>query len=131
MALTKIKTGSVSDSITLTSPDINTPDIDGGTINGTLIGAATPAAISGTTGQFGTSLNVDGTATMDVIDVNGTITAYGLNFDISDGVEINALESIVFDIDSDNNQSSRVFQVKANNSTPLFTIQEEGNVQAC
>ena len=65
MALTKIKTGSVSDSITLTSPDINTPDIDGGTINGTLIGAATPAAISGTTGQFGTSLNVDGTATMD------------------------------------------------------------------
>jgi len=49
MALTKIKTGSVSDSITLTSPDINTPDIDGGTIDGTVIGGATPAAISGTT----------------------------------------------------------------------------------
>jgi len=49
MALTKIKTGSVSDSITLTTPDINTPDIDGGTIDGTVIGGAIPAAISGTT----------------------------------------------------------------------------------
>jgi hypothetical protein len=45
MALTKIKTGSVSDSITLTTPDIN-----GGTIDATLIGGTTPAAISGTTG---------------------------------------------------------------------------------
>jgi hypothetical protein len=73
-------------------------------------------------------LYLSGTATMDGLDVDGTITAYGLNFDISDGVEINALESIVFDIDSDNNQTSRVFQVKANNSTPLFTIAEAGNV---
>jgi hypothetical protein len=66
MALTKIKTGSVSDSITLTTPDIN-----GGTIDGTLIGGTTPAAISGTTGQFGTSLNVDGTATVDALTVDG------------------------------------------------------------
>ena len=73
-------------------------------------------------------LYLSGTATMDGLDVDGTITAYGLNFDVSDGVEINALESIVFDIDSDNNQTSRVFQVKANNSTPLFTIAEAGNV---
>ena len=65
MALTKIKTGSVSDSITLTTPDIN-----GGTIDATVIGGTTPAAISGTTGQFGTSLNVDGTATVDGLTVN-------------------------------------------------------------
>ena len=65
---------------------------------------------------------------MDGLDVNGTITSYGLNFDVSDGVEINALESIVFDIDSDNNQTGRVFQVKANNSTALMTITETGNV---
>ena len=51
--------------------DINTPDIDGGTIDGTVIGGATPAAISGTTGQFGTSLNVDGTGTMDGLTVDG------------------------------------------------------------
>ena len=39
MALTKIKTGSVSDSITLTTPDIN-----GGTIDATVIGGNTAAA---------------------------------------------------------------------------------------
>ena len=75
-----------------------------------------------------TGIDVTGTATMDGLDVNGTITSYGLNFDVSDGVEINALESIVFDIDSDNNQTGRVFQVKANNSTALMTITETGNV---
>jgi hypothetical protein len=32
-----------------------TADINGGTINGTVIGGTTPAAISGTTGQFGAS----------------------------------------------------------------------------
>jgi hypothetical protein len=41
----------------------NNVDINGGTIDGTVIGGSTPAAISGTTGQFGTSLNVDGTVT--------------------------------------------------------------------
>jgi len=75
-----------------------------------------------------TGIDVTGTATMDGLDVNGTITSYGLNFDVSDGVEINALESIVFDIDSDNNQTGRVFQVKANNSTALMTITETGSV---
>ena len=44
MALTKIRTGSVSDSITLTTPDIN-----GGTIDATLIGGTTPAAATFTT----------------------------------------------------------------------------------
>ena len=44
MALTKIKTGSVSDSITLTTPDIN-----GGTIDGTVIGGTTPAVATFTT----------------------------------------------------------------------------------
>ena len=44
MALTKIKTGSVSDSITLTTPDIN-----GGTIDATVIGGTTPAVATFTT----------------------------------------------------------------------------------
>ena len=56
MALTKIKTGSVSDSITLTTPDIN-----GGTIDATLIGGTTPAAISGTTGTFSSTVRATGT----------------------------------------------------------------------
>jgi len=64
MALTKIKTGSVSDSITLTTPDINTPDIDGGTIDGTTVGAS-----SASTGAFTT------------LSASGTVTASGnLNF---------------------------------------------------
>jgi hypothetical protein len=45
---------------TLTNKTLTSPDINGGTIDGTVIGGTTPAAISGTTGQFGTSLNVDG-----------------------------------------------------------------------
>ena len=43
--------------------------ITAGTIDGTVIGGTTTAAISGTTGQFSTSLNVDGTATMDGLEV--------------------------------------------------------------
>jgi hypothetical protein len=53
---------------------IPTVDINAGTIDGTVIGGTTAAAISGTTGQFGTSLNVDGTATMDGLTVDGAAT---------------------------------------------------------
>ena len=56
---------------TIASLVATTADINGGTIDGTVIGGTTPAAISGTTGQFGTSLNVDGTATMDGLTVDG------------------------------------------------------------
>lgn len=56
----------------LTSPDINTPDIDGGTIDGTVIGASSPAAATFTTGDFNTSLNVDGTITADGLTVSTT-----------------------------------------------------------
>jgi len=52
--------------------DFNAPDIDGGNIDGAVIGGTTPAAVSGTTGQFATSLNVDGTATVDGLTVDGT-----------------------------------------------------------
>ena len=48
-----------------------TADINGGTIDGTVIGGTTPAAITGTTGQFNTSLNVDGTVTADGMTVDG------------------------------------------------------------
>ena len=50
-----------------------TVDIDGGTIDGTVIGGTTTAAGSFTTLQAGTSLNVDGTATMDGLTVEGEI----------------------------------------------------------
>jgi hypothetical protein len=56
---------------TLASLVATTADINGGTVDGTVIGVTAAAAISGTTGQFGTSLNVDGTATMDGLTVEG------------------------------------------------------------
>ena len=46
----KLESGSTAASLTITSADIN-----GGTIDGTVIGGSTPAAISGTTGTFSAS----------------------------------------------------------------------------
>ena len=67
MALTKIKTGSVSDSITLTTPDIN-----GGTIDGTVIGGATPAVATFTDVGIGTS---SPSAKLDVLNGGNTYTS--------------------------------------------------------
>ena len=65
---------------TLSSLTITSADINGGTIDGTVIGGSTPAAISGTTGQFGTSLNVDGTVTANGVAIDGdSITANAQN----------------------------------------------------
>ena len=54
----------------------STIDINAGTIDGTVIGGSTAAAGTFTTGQFNTSLNVDGTVTADGLTVakgsNGT-----------------------------------------------------------
>jgi len=113
MANTKITTNVIADGA-ITSAKLDTNITISGNITGTLATAAQP--------------NITSVGSLTGLDVNGTITSYGLNFDISDGVEINALESIVFDIDSDNNQTGRVFQVKANNSTALMTITETGSV---
>jgi hypothetical protein len=44
-------------------------DINGGTIDGVTIGGSSAGAITGTTGQFNTSLNVDGTVTADGLEV--------------------------------------------------------------
>jgi hypothetical protein len=49
-----------------------TADINAGTIDGTVIGGSTAAAGTFTTGQFNTSLNVDGTVTADGLTVDGT-----------------------------------------------------------
>jgi hypothetical protein len=52
----------------------STIDINAGTIDGTVIGGSTAAAGSFTTGQFNTSLNVDGTVTADGLAVNSGAT---------------------------------------------------------
>jgi hypothetical protein len=68
---------SVAGVATLASLVATTADINAGTIDGTVIGGTTAAAISGTTGQFGTSLNVDGTVTADGLTVEGTTATFG------------------------------------------------------
>ena len=68
--------------------DFNAPDIDGGNIDGAVIGGTTPAAVSGTTGQFATSLNVDGTATVDGLVSSG-------NAKIGEGVASNSAKLMV------------------------------------
>ena len=54
----------------ITGIDINSGTLDGVTINGSVIGGTTAAAGTFTTGQFNTSLNVDGTVTSDGLTVN-------------------------------------------------------------
>jgi hypothetical protein len=48
-------------------------DLNGGAIDGTVIGGSTAAAGTFTTGQFNTSLNVDGTTNLDVVDIDGAV----------------------------------------------------------
>ena len=93
---------------------IPTADINGGAIDGTVIGAATPAAGSFTTGQFSTSLNVDGTVTADgltVSDTAGTVATFGRVG--SNGVYLNL---------SDNSGSN----VYLGNSGGQFQVQTAG-----
>ena len=59
-------------------------------------------------------------------DVN--VTGANLNFLANDAAQIKAKESMLFTIDSDNNQTSRVFQFKEGSGNTLMTIQEAGNV---
>ena len=65
----------------------STVDINGGTIDGTVIGGSTPAAISGTTGTFSNNISVTGNIT-----VSGSVDGRDIAADGSklDGVEDNA-----------------------------------------
>ena len=100
--------------------DLNTPDIDGGTIDGTVIGGATPAAISGTTGQFGTSLNVDGTGTMDGLVVDQNAAAIGLK--VTGGNGGVALAEFTRDIGS-----TGTVEINASGGDPQIKFASAGN----
>ena len=92
---------------------IPTADINGGNIDGTIIGATTTAAGSFTTGQFGTSLNVDGTVTADGLTVANTAVVAG---DFDGGT---AATYIRLQDDTDN------FLFGSNNSLGNFLIKNE------
>ena len=90
MALTKIKTGSISDSVTLTSPDINTPDIDGGTADGLVIGGATPAA-----GSF-TDIAASGTVDGRDVATDGTkLDGIEASADVTDTTNVTAAGALM------------------------------------
>jgi len=63
----------------LTSPQLTSVDINGGTIDGAVIGGNSAAAISGTTlalsgnADLNGDLDVDGTTNLDVVDIDGAV----------------------------------------------------------
>ena len=68
-----------TDSPTFAGATLTTADINAGTIDGTVIGGAAPAAGTFTTGQFNTSLNVDGTVTAEGLTVGDNQWIYAGN----------------------------------------------------
>jgi hypothetical protein len=72
--------GTTPAAVTTSSLVATTADINAGTIDGTVIGGSTAAAGTFTTGQFNTSLNVDGTVTADGLDVDTGNAGNGLNY---------------------------------------------------
>jgi hypothetical protein len=74
---------------TLASLVATTADINAGTIDGTVIGGSTAAAGTFTTGQFNTSLNVDGTVTADKLITDSNVDAASFTSASSTYVDIN------------------------------------------
>jgi hypothetical protein len=109
----------------------NNVDINGGTIDGTVIGGTTPAAISGTTGQFGTSLNVDGTVTADGLTVSSGATFDGgdttIDFSLGTG-RFTTLSSLVFTVDDDSNSADQAVYFRSNAGQEVATFKENGDI---
>jgi hypothetical protein len=109
----------------------NNVDINGGTIDGTVIGGSTPAAISGTTGQFGTSLNVDGTVTADGLTVSSGATFDGgdttIDFSLGTG-RFTTLSSLVFTVDDDSNSADQAVYFRSNAGQEVATFKENGDI---
>lgn len=83
----------------ITGIDINSGTLDGVTINGSVIGGTTAAAGTFTTGQFNTSLNVDGTVTADGLTVNSGGDQEVYFGDVTDGIALantGAVSSVEF-----------------------------------
>jgi hypothetical protein len=74
--------------MTIASSVLTTADINGGAIDGTVIGGSTPAAISGTTGTFSGNLTVD-TDTLFVDAANNLVgigtTSPNASLEVADG----------------------------------------------
>ena len=107
------------------SPQLFLTSNTAGTPNYTLIANASSQFIIGRAGVSNDFILDSGNATF-AGDVS--VTGANLNFLASDAAQIKAKESMIFTIDSDNNQTSRVFQFKEGSGNTLMTIEEAGNV---
>jgi hypothetical protein len=105
---------------TFSSLTATTVDINGGTIDGVTIGGSSAGAITGTTGQFNTSLNVDGTVTADGLTVDGG----GSN------VTVSFAPSSTFSTTVDFTNASSAFQIvsfgSGSASADNFRIRDDG-----
>jgi hypothetical protein len=123
---------SASSTATLNTLSSSGATITGGTINGTVIGGSTPAAISGTTGQFGTSLNVDGTITSDGLTVSNSVAAGPVLATISNSGASGAAQLLLNnDVQSwvVNTRVDDAFSVfNATSSTTPFLIATNGDI---
>jgi len=123
---------SVEVEIASAAPQIRLTDTDGGycevaNVSGHLL---LQADKGNTQSSSYMRFDVDGSERMR-IDSSGNVslsTAASLDFNISDYAEIRFKESAGIVIDSDNNQSSRNFQIKDGSGSSLMTILDTGNV---
>jgi len=87
---------------TITNFISNSVDIGGGAIDGTVIGGTTAAAGTFTTGQFDTSVNVDGTVTADGLTVDGNLAITTNEIDVATGnLTLDVAGDIILDADGE------------------------------
>ena len=126
-------------SLVATTADINGGTIDGVTIGGSSAGAGTFTTLTANTSITGTlataaqpnitslgtltGLNVAGTPTFDGLTVDGEITGPASN-----NLTIRSKYSATIDIDSDNNQTDRNFQVIHDGSKLILKAEESGDI---
>lgn len=74
----------------------DTVDVNGGTIDGTIIGGTTPAAISGTTGTFTGNVTVSGTVDGRDVSADGTkLDTVETNADVTDTANVTAAGALM------------------------------------
>ena len=104
--------GTTPAAVTTSALVATTADINAGTIDGTVIGGTTAAAGTFTTGQFNTSLNV-----------TGTVTATTLNTAFLDGNT-----NIILTVDADNDQTGKSFLIRDGSGKSLFKAEQGGDI---
>jgi hypothetical protein len=99
---TKINTNldSIDDLLDGTTP-VTGIDINSGTIDNAVIGGSTAAAITGTTGQFNTSLSVTGTTTITTADNSTNLSLVSTDADASVGPVLDLYRNSASPADND------------------------------